>query len=380
MAGNIFGSIFRVVTFGESHGPAVGCVVEGCPAGISLDAEDVARDLRRRRPGTGAPGTSARNEEDSPEILSGIFEGKTLGTPIAIVIRNTNPRSDDYDTLKNRYRPGHADWTWDAKYGFRDYRGGGRSSGRETAGRVAAGAVAKAFLAPLGVTVTAWVSQAAGIDAPAPGDPGFDLAGAAANPLRIPGRAERIGKRLEELAEAGDSAGGLVSCRVSALPPGLGEPVFGKLSARIGEAVLSIGACKGIEFGAGFAAALLRGSENNDEPLPAFRPGPDSRTDPVSPGGDLPPGVPRLSFATNRAGGSLGGISTGMDLEFRAAFKPVASIGLPQKTVNRDGEAEELKVSGRHDACILPRVTSVVEAMTALVIADLILQHRSARA
>jgi chorismate synthase len=367
MAGNIFGSIFRVVTFGESHGPAVGCVVEGCPAGISVDTEDIARDLRRRRPGTGAPGTSPRSEEDNPEILSGIFEGKTLGTPIAVVIRNTNPRSADYDNLKDSYRPGHADWTWDAKYGFRDHRGSGRSSGRETAGRVAAGAVAKAFLAPLGITVTAWVSQAAGIDAPAPGDPDFDLAMAAANPLRVPGRAEQIGKRLTELAAAGDSAGGLVSCRVSALPPGLGEPVFGKLSARIGEAVLSIGACKGVEFGAGFAAALLQGSENNDEPVP------DSRVK------GIPPGIPGLSFTTNRAGGSLGGISTGMDLEFRAAFKPTASIGLPQKTVNRNGEAGELTVSGRHDACILPRVVPVVEAMTALVVADLILQHRSAR-
>ena len=359
MAGNIFGSIFRVVTFGESHGPAVGCVVEGCPAGVSLDTEDIVRDLRRRRPGNGAPGTSARNEEDSPEILSGVFEGKTLGTPIAIVVRNANQRSDDYDNLKNSYRPGHADWTWDAKYGFRDHRGGGRSSGRETVGRVAAGAVAKAFLAPLGVTVTAWVSQAAGIDLSGPGGP--DPAG-------------RAGKRLAELAAAGDSAGGFVSCRVSALPPGLGEPVFGKLPARIGEAVLSIGACKGIEFGAGFAAALLRGSENNDEPVPAPRPGPDSS------GGDLPPGVPRLSFKTNRAGGSLGGISTGMDLEFRAAFKPVASISAPQKTVNRNGEIEELRISGRHDACILPRVTPVIEAMTALVIADLTLQHRSASA
>ncbi|MDR0403271.1 MAG: chorismate synthase [Treponema sp.] len=353
MAGNIFGSIFRAVTFGESHGPAVGCVVEGCPAGVPLDAEDIARDLRRRRPGSGAPGTSERNERDVPEILSGVFRGKTLGTPIAVVIRNTNRRSEDYDSLENRYRPGHGDWTWDAKYGFRDHRGGGRGSGRETAGRVAAGAVAKAFLAPLGISVTARVSQAAGIDLP--GDSGDS------------GAAAQVEKRLEELAARGDSAGGLVSCRVSGLPPGLGEPVFGKLPARIGEAVLSIGACKGIEFGAGFAAALLEGSDNNDEPVL------DSGAD------GLPPGVPGLSFRTNRAGGSLGGISTGMDLEFRAAFKPVASIGTPQKTVNRNGETEEIRVSGRHDICILPRAAPVVEAMAALVIADLTLQHRSAR-
>jgi chorismate synthase len=226
----------------------------------------------------------------------------------------------------------------------------------------------------MGITITAWVSQAAGIDLPGPGVPGFNP-----DEANLPGGAEQVEKRLAELAAAGDSAGGIVSCRVSSLPPGLGEPVFGKLPARIGEAVLSIGACKGIEFGVGFAAALLKGSENNDEPVPAPRPGLDSRTGLAFGVTGLPPGIPGLSFKTNRAGGSLGGISTGMDLEFRAAFKPVASIGLPQKTVNRNCEIEELRVSGRHDACILSRVTPVVEAMTALVIADLALQHRSAR-
>ncbi|MDR1506597.1 MAG: chorismate synthase [Treponema sp.] len=382
MAGNIFGGVFRVLSFGESHGPATGCVIDGCPAGVSLDVQDIARDLSRRRPGNGGPGISPRNEQDEPEILSGVFGGKTLGTPIAIIIRNTNQHSEDYDDLKDLYRPGHADWTWEAKYGFRDHRGGGRSSGRETAARVAAGAVARAFLALSGITVTAWVSQAAGINSPGPGDPAFDPAAAAANLLRVPGRTGQAGKRIEELAARGDSAGGVVSCRVSSLPPGLGEPVFGKLFARIGEAVLSIGACRGVEFGAGFASAGLRGSENNDEPIPARESSdglPADKPGPPTAETGLPPGVPRLSFKTNRAGGSLGGISTGMDVEFRAAFKPVASIGMAQKTVNRNGEITECRITGRHDACILPRVVPVVEAMTALVIADLTLQHRSAR-
>ncbi|MDR0600068.1 MAG: chorismate synthase [Treponema sp.] len=378
MAGNSFGVVFRVTTFGESHGPALGCVVDGCPAEIALDGETIAAELRRRRPGMGGPAATARSERDEPELLSGVFEGKTLGTPIAIIIRNKDPRPGDYAVLKDLYRPGHADWTWEAKYGLRDHRGGGRASGRETAGRVAAGAVAKAFLAspacrndltgggPGGVSIRAWVSQAAGIDAPQPGEADFDLEEAERNPLRVPGRAaaERIGQRLAELAEAGDSAGGIVSCRIGGLPPGLGEPVFGKLGALLGQAVLSIGACKGVEFGEGFAAAVSTGSAHNDSP--AFPPFWDGA-----------PGTG--AFKTNHSGGTLGGISTGMDVVFRAAFKPPASIPRGQITVNRAGEPVEAAVRGRHDLCIAPRAAPVVEAMSALVVADLLLLRRRAR-
>jgi chorismate synthase len=370
MAGNIFGSLFQVVTFGESHGPALGCVIDGCPAGVPLTTEDIARDLRRRRPGGGAAGTTARAEEDAPEILSGVFEGKTLGTPIAILIRNNGQQPADYDAIKDVYRPGHADWTWEAKYGFRDHRGGGRSSGRETAARVAAGAVAKTFLAASHISAQAWVSQAAGIDVPLPaGGVRFeeDMKEAGRNGLFVPGRetAKSIESRLEYLAEAGDSAGGVVSCRISGVPPGLGEPVFAKLFSLLGEAILSIGGCKGVDFGAGFGAASLSGSETNDRPL-------------------YPPEKWRgaeagMVFLTNHSGGSLGGISNGMDISFRAAFKPVASISQPQKTVNRDGRTVDLKIAGRHDVCIVPRAVPVVEAMSALVIADLLLLQRGAR-
>jgi chorismate synthase len=371
MGGNSFGTIFTVTTFGESHGPAVGCVVDGCPAGLPLGPEDIGRELRRRRPGGGPAGTS-RNEPDEPEILSGVFEGQTLGSPIAILVRNTDQHSSDYDELRDLYRPGHADWTWEAKYGRRDHRGGGRSSGRETLGRVAGGAVAKAFLASRGISIRAWTSSIAGIDIPGPETPGFDLAGIDENPFRLPRRdyTERVMEKIEALKGEGDSAGGIVRCMVNGLPPGLGEPVFDKINARIAGAVLSLGAARGIEFGAGFKAPGMRGSESNDRPLPA-----------AAGAGDwgLPPGVPALEFATNHAGGVLGGMSTGMPLEFRAAFKPVPSLSKPQKTVDRRGAVQDLSIRGRHDICIVPRAVPVVEAMTALVIADLILMHRSAR-
>jgi chorismate synthase len=377
MGGNSFGALFRVSTFGESHGPALGCVIDGCPAGIPLSTENIECELKRRRPGGGGSAATERYEEDTPEILSGIYEGKTLGTPIAVIIRNTNQHSPDYDTLKDIYRPGHADWTWEAKYGFRDHRGGGRSSGRETAGRVAAGAVARAFLGRSGITIAAWTAAIAGINAPSPGEAAFDMAEAERNSLRVPGKAaaEQIGKKLEELRAAGDSAGGIIACRARGIPPGLGEPVFDKLGALLGRAILSIGACKGIEFGAGFSAAASTGSANNDTPLPAEE----------SAGGKqdahytLPRGVPVLSFKTSHAGGTLGGISTGGDIEFSAAFKPVASISMEQETVNRSGGKAELEVKGRHDICIVPRAVPVVEAMTALVLADLLLLQRCNR-
>ncbi|MDR2072163.1 MAG: chorismate synthase [Spirochaetaceae bacterium] len=383
MAGNSFGTLFRVSTFGESHGPALGCVVDGCPAGIPLSVDDIRRDLRRRRPGH-SPGSTTRQEGDEPEILSGVYEGKTLGTPIAILIRNRDQHSGDYEGLKDLYRPGHADWTWELKYGLRDPRGGGRSSGRETAGRVAAGAIARTFLARDGIVIQAWTASIGGIHAPVPGEEGFSLTEAEQNSLRVPGKkaAERIEALLGDLQKAEDSAGGLVSCRISGLPPGLGEPVFDKLSAILGRAILSIGACKGIQFGAGFAAAGSTGSAHNDTPVRGTgRPrAATGEAGPLLPGeAAVSPGPPDLSFKTNNAGGTLGGISTGMDVEFQAAFKPVASISRIQRTVDRYGAEQELSVPGRHDVCIVPRVVPVVEAMAALVLADLALRHRAAK-
>jgi chorismate synthase len=362
MPGNSFGTIFKATTFGESHGKALGCVVDGCPAGVPLTLEDIAGELRRRRPG-GGPAASARNEDDAPEILSGIFEGKTLGTPIAIIIHNKDHHSSDYDELKDVYRPGHADWTWEAKYGRRDHRGGGRSSGRETAGRVAAGAVAKAMLSSRGITVRAWTAAAAGIEAPGPGEGGFDMEETERNSLRVPcaKTAEQITAALEELRSRGDSAGGIAACLIRGLPAGLGEPVFDKLGAPLGHGVLSIGACKGIEFGVGFAAAALRGSAHNDVPL---RP---------------PAGTEDTAFAANNCGGMLGGISNGMDVFFRAAFKPVASIAMEQNTIDQSGAPRRITIRGRHDLCIVPRAVPVVEAMAALVIADLLLIQRCAK-
>jgi chorismate synthase len=371
MGGSSFGRLFRVTTFGESHGPGLGCVVDGCPAGLSLESGDISRELRRRRPGGGGPSTT-RSEEDAPEILSGVWEGKTLGTPIAILVRNTNQRPADYDNLRDLYRPGHADWPWEAKYGLRDHRGGGRSSARETLGRVAAGAVARVFLASYGIEIRGWTSQAAGIDAPGPGEPGFDPAEIENNPLRMPGResARRAMEKIETLRQEGDSSGCLVSCLAGNLPPGLGEPVFDKLDARLAAAMLSLGAAKGIGFGAGFAAAGSRGSALNDAPVPA-RPGKE--------GPELPPGVPQAAWKTNNSGGILGGLSNGADLFFTVAFKPISSIMQNQETINRRGERAELLIQGRHDICIGPRAVPVVEAMCALVLADFILLQRSAR-
>jgi chorismate synthase len=354
MAGNIFGELFKVLTFGESHGPALGCVIDGCPAGLELAVEDIGRELKRRRPTQGGASTS-RSEADEPEILSGVFEGKTLGTPIAIMVRNTDCHAADYDNLRNVYRPGHADFCWDAKYGIRDHRGGGRSSGRETLCRVAAGAVAKKLLAVYGMRISAWTSALAGIEMPRPGDPDFDFDEIEKNPLRIPGRAaaEQALKAVEALRAEGDSAGGLVTCRAQGVMAGLGEPVFGKLDARLAAAMLSLGAVKGIEFGAGFAAAGLKGSENNDTPV----------------------------NKTNNSGGILGGISNGQDITFNVAFKPTPSISKPQRALSKtvgeaDGKIVDLVISGRHDVCIPPRAVPVVEAMTALVLADFVLMQR----
>ena len=352
MAGNIFGELFKVITFGESHGPAMGCVIDGCPSGLALSLEDIAVELRRRRPGACAASTS-RSEADEPEILSGVFEGKTLGTPIAILVRNTDCQSADYEPLRTVFRPGHADFGWQAKFGIRDHRGGGRSSGRETLCRVAAGAVAKKMLAAYGIRIQAWTSAIAGMIMPKPGDSQFNVNDIAQNCLRIPcaESAEQAMQVIEKIRAVGDSAGGMVTCVVQGAPAGLGDPVFDKLDAMLAGAMLSIGAAKGVELGAGFAAAALRGSENNDTP----------------------------DTGTNNAGGILGGISNGKDITFTVAFKPTPSIAKPQKALNTNGEIVDLSIGGRHDVCIVPRVVPVVEAMAALVLADAVLlqQHRS---
>jgi len=332
----------------------MGCVIDGCPAGLEISIDEIEKELSRRRPSSYY---GSRDEKDLPEILSGVFNGKTLGSPIAIIVRNANQESRDYDELKDIYRPGHADFTWEAKYGFRDHRGGGRSSGRETLCRVAAAAIAKKFLALYGITIRAWTSSIAGLDQPSPGDDGFDFEEIERNPLRVPCKkgASDAAAKIEELRAEGDSAGGIVSCLVTGVPASLGEPVFDKMDARLAAAVLSIGACKGIEFGAGFAAASLKGSENNDAPSPEGK------------------------FAANNAGGILGGISSGQEIFFKAAFKPTPSISKPQKVLDRDGNVKEAAIKGRHDVCIVPRAVPVVEAMAALVLADFMLLSRCAR-
>lgn len=351
MNGNTFGSVFQVTAFGESHGPALGAVVCGVPAGLKIDEKFIQNELDRRRPGSGIPGATARRESDHLKILSGVLNGVATGMPIALVIENSDQHSRDYDELKECFRPGHADYTYQRKYGLRDWRGGGRASGRETAARVAAGALAKLFLREYRIEVVAGVEAVGGakcrtVDFSAPRTNELN----ALDPEALPAmRAE-----IAAAAAALDSVGGIVRCRATGLPAGLGEPVFDKLDALIARAVVSIGAVKGIEFGAGFGAAALRGSENND---------------PIAPEG----------FKTNRAGGVLGGISNGAALEFRAAVKPTPSIGIAQRTVDLKGNAKELTVSGRHDVCIVPRVVPVIEAMTALTLADLLLLQRTRR-
>jgi len=352
MAGNVFGELFKVSAFGESHGHSYGCVIDGCPSGLDLSASDIEKDLARRRPGAAY---GSRDEKDTPEILSGVFEGKTLGSPIAIVVHNTNQKSGDYDELKDIYRPSHADFCWDAKFSFRDHRGGGRSSGRETLCRVAAGSVAKKLLAKSGIVIRAWTSTIAGFEMPAIGEKDFSFDEIENNLFRLPlttlpeasGQVKKVLAKLDELRAEGDSAGGIISCLISGVSAGLGEPVFDKLDARLASAMLSIGACKGVEFGAGFAAAALKGSENNSK--------------------------------ENSCGGILGGISNGDDIYLRAAFKPTPSISKPQKTFDREGKEREIAIKGRHDVCIVPRAVPVVEAMCALVLADFILLARGNR-
>ncbi|MFH0810635.1 MAG: chorismate synthase [Pseudomonadota bacterium] len=349
--GNSFGRLFRVTTFGESHGPAVGAVIDGCPPGLDLTPEHVQAELNRRRPGRKL--TSPRQEKDLVEILSGTFEGHTTGTPLALVVFNRDADSSRYEAIKDLFRPGHADYTYQAKYGLRDWRGGGRSSARETIGRVAAGAVARQLLETEGIGVLGFTLEIAGVKA----ERSFleNPAAAADDPLFCPDpeASALMAKRLAEIKRQGDSAGGIVEVRASGVPAGLGEPVFDKLDADLAKGLMSIGAVKGVEIGAGFAAARSRGSTNNDQ---------------LSPEG---------LFRTNNAGGILGGISSGQEIIARVAVKPIPSISLEQDTVDTTGQPRKLSVHGRHDICAIPRIVPVCEAMVRLVLADHLLRQRA---
>lgn len=358
MSGNILGTALRLVSFGASHDPAIGGVVEGCPAGLKLDLAAVQAELDRRRPGSTPLGT-ARRESDTVELLSGLHDGTTLGTPIAFLIRNTDARPQDYDHLKDTYRPGHADLTWEQKYGLRDHRGGGRSSARETAVRVAAGAIARQLLAASGIRVSAWVSGVGDVRLDRPHTE-LDLAAVWNSDVRCPdgAAAARMTALIEQVRAEGDSVGGLVSCVATGVPAGLGEPVFDKLHADLGKAMLSINAVKGFQVGSGFAAAAMRGSAHNDAYMSA------------------PEGI---RTATNRSGGVQGGISNGEDIVFDVAFKPASTLMREQASVDRTGRAVTLEGKGRHDPCVVPRAVPVVEAMTCLVLADHLLRQRMAR-
>lgn len=323
---NTIGKLFRLTTFGESHGLALGCVIDGCPAGILLNEKDIQSELDRRKPGQSAL-TTSRAEDDKVKILSGVFEGKTLGTPIAMIVENKGHKSSDYEKMKDVFRPGHADFTWDAKYGFRDFRGGGRQSGRETVARVMAGAVAKKILAACGIEILACATEIGGIS----------------------GTQKEMEAEIEKAKADGDSVGGIVEIVIKGVPAGLGEPVFGKLSADLASALISIPAVKGIEFGSGFEAAKKRGSEQND-PMHMKK--------------------GKVVFDKNDAGGLLGGISTGEDIIIRIAVKPTSSISKAQETVTKDGKNTKIQITGRHDPCIVPRIIPVAESMAAIVIAD----------
>ncbi len=356
MAGSTFGNRFKIMTWGESHGAGVGVVVDGCPAGVPLSEADIQKQLNRRKPGQ-SQFTTPRKEDDEVEILSGIFEGKTTGTPISLVVRNKTQRSADYSEIASYYRPGHADYTFDMKYGFRDYRGGGRSSGRETIGRVAAGAIAMKILEQLGISITAYAKEIGGI---AISPERFNLQECAKNPFNMPDAqaAQAVAEDAKEKIEAGDSIGGIIECVIQNVKPGVGEPVFDKLDANLAKAMFSIGAVKGFELGDGFAVAKALGSDNND----AFK---------------MQNG--KVVKETNHAGGILGGMSDGSDIVFRAAIKPTPSIRATQQTVNKSGDNIEVSIKGRHDPMIVPRAVVVVEAMAALTVVDLLFENMTAR-
>ena len=351
MSGNIYGTLFRLATYGESHGPAIGGVIDGCPAGIALDFEAIQRDLNRRKPGQSAIVTQ-RKEPDEVSFYSGIFEGKTTGTPIGFAIHNTNQKSHDYSHIKDSYRPSHADYVYDEKYGIRDYRGGGRSSARETASRVVAGAIAKQFLAP--ISIQAYVSGVGTLTMNTPPSQ-VDFSTIEENPVRCPDpkMAEEMEAYIKQIRKEGDTVGGIITCVIKNVPVGLGEPAFDKLHAELGKAMLSINAVKGFEYGSGFGGTQMKGSEHND----LFN------TDGTT--------------QTNRYGGIQGGISNGMDIYFNVAFKPVATIMQHQETINSKGEKVDMQGKGRHDPCVVPRAVPIVEAMAALVLADFSLLKRT---
>ncbi|MBC6990747.1 chorismate synthase [Hymenobacter sp. BT491] len=356
---NSFGTLFRITTFGESHGVGIGVTIDGCPAGLPVTAETIQTALDRRRPGQ-SDLTTPRREADRVEVLSGLFEGQTTGTPIGLFIRNQDQASHDYSHIEHAYRPSHADYTYDAKYGRRDYRGGGRSSARETAARVAAGAVAAELLAHYGIKASSYVSQVGAVRVPV-GYEELDLGLIESNPVRCPHpeTAERMAELIRQTRDRHDTVGGIVTGVVRGVPAGLGEPVFDKLHADLGKAMLSINAVKGFEYGSGFDGTLLFGSEHND----AFY------TDEIG----------AVRTRTNHSGGIQGGISNGQDIYFRVAFKPVATILQPQTTINDQGEEITLAGKGRHDPCVLPRAVPIVDAMTNLVLADMLLRSRSSK-
>jgi chorismate synthase len=349
---NTYGKMFRLTTWGESHGPAIGCVIDGCPSKIKLTENDIQKDLDRRKPGQSSV-TTQRKELDRVHILSGMFEGKTTGTPISLVIYNEDQRSKNYDNIKNVFRPGHADYTYQAKYGIRDYRGGGRASGRETACRVAAGAVAKKILEPSKIKFIAYTKQVGNVQAEK-----INFNEIEKNSVRCPDAraAQKMIKLVENVKKENDSIGGIVELIIKNVPAGMGEPLFNKLNAELSMALMSIGAIKGIEFGSGFDVATKRGSENND--LITMR-------------------ANRVKFETNNAGGILGGISNGEDIVVRIAVKPTSSIGKKQKTINKAGNKSNIVIDGRHDPCLCPRIVPVVEAMAAIVLVNFYLVNKA---
>lgn len=354
---NSYGTLFKISTFGESHGPAIGVIIDGCPAGLQIDEVFIQSELSRRKPGQSKI-TTQRKEDDTFKILSGVFEGQSTGAPIALVIENQDQRSKDYSHIQNTFRPSHADYTYETKYGVRDYRGGGRSSARETAARVAAGAIAKLLLKKSGIDINAFVSQVG--DVKSPPYTQLDLSKTEDNIVRCPdsATAEKMIALIDQVRLDRDTIGGVVTCVIKNSPVGLGEPVFDKLHAELGKAMLSINAVKGFEYGSGFAGVALRGSQHNDE----F----------VNEGG-------RIRTKTNHSGGIQGGISNGEDIYFNVAFKPVATIMQDQQSVDKEGNETTVSGKGRHDPCVVPRAVPIVEAMAALVMVDFLMRGKVAK-